>query len=1048
MPTIPAHPPARTDFGLRRAAGCAIGLACLAVAALAPAAAHAQTSVTFTVSQNSDDADQDPSTGEMWVGDGYSWLDNYVGARFQNVTIPAGATINSATFEMFHYGSETAAFSVELYAQAADNPPTFSTTANNLSTRPRTTANLAATAPSMAFSEGQSMPSPDIAHIIQEVVSRTGWSPGNAMVMILKPVSGGTGLWKRSGNSAYAPKLHVTYTEASPLLLHWKLDETSGATANDSSSYNHDGAVSGTTAWTDGKRDNALTVGSGGKVQVATELGEPGSFTVAGWANTTGYDTHGATILTVGDAVGLLSHSAAKGAPSLAFWNGGVLEEFGASGGSTVGTGWRHYAATFDGATKQVRLYLDGVLVGSATSSGNPSFTVGSQTTAGDEATPYYSSHLTGSLDDLRVYNYAMSQAEVVELYGLVGHWDFDDASGTTAADSSPNANHADFNAGAPQWIEGVRGGALYFDGASDALTAADFDPPEEGSVAFWVRCDAPPAVRQRPFGNGNAYECFQNPDGRIYFDLCWSGAPDDMTPTKAFDFIGRWRHIVVNYRSSDDEYEVYVDGQLDRSGVYAADLTKQPAALMTFGCRTGSNQYFTGALDDFRIYSHWLSQKQVAELYGLIVHWKLDELTGATANDATPLGNDGAYVDGPTLGHAAPRLYGAQITDTLQHVTAPSSPSLDDLGVDGGDLSVALWVKPSAPDSYDRPLVHKGDTSQERTPNLSLNFGDNRVEYAISANGNWNAGSISAEPLPTDQWSHLTLTKSGRVYRLYIDGQLDSTRTVDGDSYGNTGALYLGSNPFKNGDPCVLDDFRVYNRGLTEPEIAEIYGLIGRWKLDETSGYTAVDSSGYGLHAEYSGGVVLGQTGPLSKLKAASFDGADGHVVLPTVAANLSEGYSFTVWAKPTATASWARFFDIGNGTDAQNLTLNREGTSDHVRAGIRGGSLGDQFLVSSSAIVNNTWRHYAVTVDSTGWATLYVNGEFAYAQTIGTPPDVVRISNFIARSNWATDAYFQGPMWDARLYNRALLPDEVTAAYAAGKSTEMRIMKWVEVR
>ena len=47
----------------------------------------------------------------------------------------------------------------------------------------------------------------------------------------------------------------------------------------------------------------------------------------------------------------------------------------------------------------------------------------------------------------------------------LVGHWKFDEGSGTTAFDSSGNGNDGTLNGGA-QWVEGQLGGAIQFNGS------------------------------------------------------------------------------------------------------------------------------------------------------------------------------------------------------------------------------------------------------------------------------------------------------------------------------------------------------------------------------------------------------------------------------------------------------------------------------------------------------------------------------------------------------------------------------------------------------
>ena len=50
---------------------------------------------------------------------------------------------------------------------------------------------------------------------------------------------------------------------------------------------------------------------------------------------------------------------------------------------------------------------------------------------------------------------------------GIVAHWSFDEGEGTTAYDSSGNGNDGTLQNG-PQWVDGIRGSALQFDGEND----------------------------------------------------------------------------------------------------------------------------------------------------------------------------------------------------------------------------------------------------------------------------------------------------------------------------------------------------------------------------------------------------------------------------------------------------------------------------------------------------------------------------------------------------------------------------------------------------
>ena len=73
--------------------------------------------------------------------------------------------------------------------------------------------------------------------------------------------------------------------------------------------------------------------------------------------------------------------------------------------------------------------------------------------------------------------------------------------------------------------------------------------------------------------------------------------------------------------------------------------MSQQAAAVLSFGTRTGSTEYWSGALRDVRVYTRKLCPAEIAELYGLVGHWKLDETSGTTAADSSGLGRNGTVV-------------------------------------------------------------------------------------------------------------------------------------------------------------------------------------------------------------------------------------------------------------------------------------------------------------------------------------------------------------------------------------------------------------------
>jgi hypothetical protein len=134
------------------------------------------------------------------------------GLRFA-MTIPQGAVIVNAWVQFMVDSADSSACSLTFQGQAADNPATFKTGANDISSRPRTAASVNwAPAPWTVIGQvGPAQQTPNLASIIQEIVSRPGWVSGNSLALIITG-TGHRAAEPLTGNQpAGAALLHVEY---------------------------------------------------------------------------------------------------------------------------------------------------------------------------------------------------------------------------------------------------------------------------------------------------------------------------------------------------------------------------------------------------------------------------------------------------------------------------------------------------------------------------------------------------------------------------------------------------------------------------------------------------------------------------------------------------------------------------------------------------------------------------------------------------------------------------------------------------------------------
>lgn len=172
----------------------------------------------FKPAVSGDDARWEPGgttsfTGTSLIVGLFSGLRYRSFVRFPGVTVPQGKTINSAILTLRSttaqpLGNATVIFNI--YGNAADNPaaPTTAGTAEALAL---TTATLATTAGPVAATTDYTF---DVTGIIQEIVSRSGWASGNALILVLKESGSSTDYfnpesWDNAGTNE--PKLDIVY---------------------------------------------------------------------------------------------------------------------------------------------------------------------------------------------------------------------------------------------------------------------------------------------------------------------------------------------------------------------------------------------------------------------------------------------------------------------------------------------------------------------------------------------------------------------------------------------------------------------------------------------------------------------------------------------------------------------------------------------------------------------------------------------------------------------------------------------------------------------
>jgi len=192
--------------------------------------------------------------------------------------------------------------------------------------------------------------------------------------------------------------------------------------------------------------------------------------------------------------------------------------------------------------------------------------------------------------------------------------------------------------------------------------------------------------------------------------------------------------------------------------------------------------------------------------------------------------------------------------------------------------------------------------------------------------------------------------------------------------------------------------------------------GLIGLWNFNTDGGNTALDASGYDNTATLINGPVWTEQGDLV------FDGIDDAVEIPTSYWNVNSG-TVALWAYAEDLAGTHYLFGHTTGSGSDRIQLYTLDQNLNL-------ALGNSGELNIESLDSQTWHHFALTWDGTGYV-VYVDGT---EKASGLYTGLTTLGEFadIGNSGDASfDNTFAGHIDDARVYDRALTPDEIINVY-----------------
>ncbi|RLI21210.1 hypothetical protein DRO54_04330, partial [Candidatus Bathyarchaeota archaeon] len=630
---------------------------------------------------------------------------------------------------------------------------------------------------------------------------------------------------------------------------------------------------------------------------------------------------------------------------------------------------------------------------------------------------------------------------------GLVGYWRMNEASGTTAADSSGSGNAGTIHGGS----------ALKFDGVDDYVEVPDSDSldiTDAITVSAWVKLaswnDSHIISKRTSFTDNKGYFLrTDKPSDTIYF-IVGNGASQSNSPLASIE-VNKWSHIVGTY--DGEKIRMFKNGNEIETGTdFSGNLVYDADISLIIGKRFDSSS-FKGTIDEVRIYNRALEPDEVTALYqggavsslGLVAHYTMKDASGTTLTDETGV-NDGTLTNfaDTTAGYGDThdsgwtqegsffrpgKLGNAGYFDGVDdYVEVPDSPSLNITDA----ITIEAWVKTVAGDGGSNTFfVFKGP--------LTNNFGDYSIGSSLQGDtacfilNNYD-GHLST-PITTDIWHHIVGTYDKTNMKIYVDGVLkDSTSYSQPISSSDTLLLLAkGYSEFQPKFNGAIDEVRIYNRALSAEEIKEHYnidkGLVALWHFDAGSGTTAIDSSGQGNDGTFdlAPQQVTGKVG-----NALSFDGSNDYVEVPdSPSLDITDEITISAWVKPVgehgSNAGIGSICAVGG----QAPRYYHRDTDKTLFVRLQTENNNITKIGTANLLPFDEWHFTTITYDGE-FLRLYVDGVLDVSEP--ATGKILSHNNNASIGGAVTNHFFNGAIDEVRIYNRVLTAEEIAASYNAG--------------
>jgi len=704
-----------------------------------------------------------------------------------------------------------------------------------------------------------------------------------------------------------------------------------------------------------------------------------------------------------------------------------------------VGT-WTHCTMVHDGAEDLI--YINGVLANKRASTGalnKTSFPLGIGFDPIDKG-----SFFDGAIDDLMIFNKAMSGAEIKALYdlqkvvpifnsALVADYNFSNSTD----DVSAYENHASGNAIPTKDRFGKSNKAITFKGEMSSLEADNSEQlnTDFTSISYWVNVRSLPASGEvYILSHGGWQERWKislPSHGKPVFTTHAASCCNDLDSGDGNVLpINSWKHVVMTHDGITDR--IYFDGVQVNEKAYAGALNKT-----TFPFGMGYNpidvaNYFDGSLDEVRIYNRALTATEVMELYTLQATPPVETDT-ESPDQPLNLKVAIAFTD-VTLSWSIPNDNVA-VTGYNVYVNSELINSVSGLSTAIGGLTSLTEYEfgvsaLDAAGNESQITTLKATTDQEETPDTTAPTAPGNLK------GNAGANSVLLS------WAPSVDDRKLAGYVVTVDG-------IFFDSLGAAAVSILVDG--LDNETAYTFEIYAFDISNNNSEIAELTlsttkpldtgepGLVAHYPFNGN----ANDATPYNNHGVIGGNPVFeASTHPQSNSgQNIKFDGDRDSVLVANAVHLISDFTTVSFWIRVDGTnpaVSEAYVMDFGHWDERWKISL-----PQHLKIVWTTNGKNTQFPVfisdmdsgDGNEMVKGFWW-YVTMVHDGAKDIIYVNGEEVNSKPVPTKLNSTSRPLCFGNNPIEGGQYFQGALDNVKIYNKALTANEISKLFNTGVS------------